>query len=354
MAVSRSDLKTRHAQWMREHSLSLEASSKMAETSDSGVALLSRLSQNIEKAVRQELTQQITHKNVAEELEKLVSDRLSAHACPICMCVMSNRSVTAAPSTSSTTEASVDVTRSVDRSPLLLFPCGHNLCTYCAARLKGDKCPYCRAAIEHKALNRPLLEMILAFENTTDVCEKVNREPDFVEPLSSHSLKTAADPGAGGERGGMALASTAGARATTCSGSGISGEAEERDEKRQRQFYTQKYRHYLARYNVLATELEAATGDLEKLEKEERVLEGDIGQDEAEVQRLYGLYEEKMMALNAKKGRWKRLREVDRPENEQRVSLVKKSIVPLQRDKDKCLIILEQKFGVDIAEVEGC
>ena len=63
----------------------------------------------------------------------------------------------------------------MDHSPILLSPCGHSLCVFCVSKLKKPICPYCRTKIEHKATNRPLLEMITRFCDSKEVTEKLNK-----------------------------------------------------------------------------------------------------------------------------------------------------------------------------------
>merc|ERR1711862_31283 len=64
----------------------------------------------------------------------------------------------------------------LDHSPMLLCPCGHNLCITCVETIekknRKNQCPYCRAKVEHRAVNRPLLELIITFATNTDGLSK--------------------------------------------------------------------------------------------------------------------------------------------------------------------------------------
>jgi len=50
---------------------------------------------------------------------------------------------------------------STDRSPMLLVPCGHTLCSWCARGLSQtacDACPQCNVRVQTLVVNRPLLQ----------------------------------------------------------------------------------------------------------------------------------------------------------------------------------------------------
>jgi hypothetical protein len=71
-----------------------------------------------------------------------------------------------------------------ERQPIILFPCGHNLCKDCIfeyppkgpikknLKLKLDKCTLCRQKIESYALNQSLMALICTYSNNKDLLEK--------------------------------------------------------------------------------------------------------------------------------------------------------------------------------------
>ena len=58
-------------------------------------------------------------------------------------------------------------------NPMILFPCGHNLCKFCLFNdahidkpvytLRVNKCPLCRLPIKSHALNRNLMTLICTY-----------------------------------------------------------------------------------------------------------------------------------------------------------------------------------------------
>jgi hypothetical protein len=71
-----------------------------------------------------------------------------------------------------------------DRNPIILFPCGHNLCKEClfeyppngqirkGLKLKLNKCTLCRQIIESYALNQSLMALICTYSNNKDLLER--------------------------------------------------------------------------------------------------------------------------------------------------------------------------------------
>ncbi len=71
-----------------------------------------------------------------------------------------------------------------ERQPIILFPCGHNICKDCLfehppkgqikknQKLKLDKCTLCRQKIESYALNQSLMALICTYSNNKELLEK--------------------------------------------------------------------------------------------------------------------------------------------------------------------------------------
>ncbi|CAD7953317.1 unnamed protein product [Amoebophrya sp. A120] len=343
---------------------------------EADVEMLSRLSKRIEASIRKELTENISKRQVAAELEKLIQDRLSTHQCPICMHLMTPaRNV---PGIRSSYNSNENNDQNVDRSPLLLFPCGHNLCTHCAkqmnlipvvqhqhqsgtttpdpmtqsrgllnnsaAKKPPSKCPYCRAKVEHCALNRPLLEMITTFANSDEVVEKLEEDHENDHSMiycsttgtTTHGTRTSTasfsggGPGSGQQRGSLDSGTTSNSSTTTGPN-----------------YYRQKYRHYTARVNVLEQELAEASEERQELEQKELQLSKSIEATKRETDQAFEQYQQLKMKLEALKLEQGNLLSKEKSENSRRLEVVRTALEPLKRDRDKCKIMLSHHFQAD-------
>ena len=73
------------------------------------------------------------------------------------------------------------------RNPIILFPCGHNICKECLferppqgqlkknLKLKLDKCSLCRQKIESYAVNQSLMTLICTYSNNKHLIELENK-----------------------------------------------------------------------------------------------------------------------------------------------------------------------------------
>ncbi|CAD7946177.1 unnamed protein product [Amoebophrya sp. A25] len=295
--------------------------------------LLARLQERIEKSVRTEVVQEIATRNVEKELERLVADKLSSYSCPICMNVM--HSGATGPGDGG----------KEDRSPLLLFPCGHNLCAHCNSQLKKPLCPYCRTKIEHKAINRPLQEMIAAFENPAHVTDTLNSDhpggalygggPHGVTMGSTvdNMMEVEQQLGSMTPSAATSYSNTSAATATPPSTASTSSSL-------QKAQYERQYRHFLARANVLSDELDLEEGEARKTAEEDARLASQIAADEAEVATLFQKWEAAKQRLEGAKRDRKQCQR-KREESERRVNLLRTTLQPLERDRDKYKILLE-------------
>lgn len=71
-----------------------------------------------------------------------------------------------------------------ERQPIILFPCGHNLCKDClfvlppkgplrkGLKLKLEKCSLCREHIQSYALNQSLMALICTYSNNKALLEQ--------------------------------------------------------------------------------------------------------------------------------------------------------------------------------------
>ncbi len=252
---------------------------------------------------------QVSKKEVGVEIEKMLQDQLSAHCCPVCMFTM-------APS-----ELSEDQS---DHSPLLLFPCGHNLCKLCVEKIKKPSCPYCRAKIEHRAVNRPLLEMITLFCNSGKVADKINERVESASyqppPLSQQSL----------QQGDIDAQPTG-------------------DTTRTKAFYISKLRHFTARANVLENELSETEVELLGIEDRAKILQDQERASDEECRKFYERWQAAKQRLEEVTAE---VKQIDQRRNEclKSKKLLTQTLEPLIRDKKKCEIML-QHFDVDVEKI---
>lgn len=116
---------------------------------------LNRLTEKLSDRLREEIKKEFLESNalnsdqsvardaIESKMESYLRGELSSYVCKICYEVM------AAP----------------DRTPILLFPCGHTFCKSCMEHCRKEKttCPYCRAKVQSSAINQSLKDLIDQF-----------------------------------------------------------------------------------------------------------------------------------------------------------------------------------------------
>lgn len=134
-----------------------DAGNKESMRGPSADAFLSRLTEKLADRIRDEIRKEVlqsntlsTDQSVAREaiearMESYLRSELSNYVCKICYEVM----------------------QAPDRTPILLFPCGHTFCKNCMDHCNKDKvsCPYCRAKVQSSAINQSLKDLIDQFVN---------------------------------------------------------------------------------------------------------------------------------------------------------------------------------------------
>lgn len=118
------------------------SSANVSSSSDPTERILNKLTQKLTSHLREELRREVldeslTKKEVCDtivsRIDNFVQNELSSFSCPICFEIMSPP----------------------DRSPILLFPCGHSFCETCinshlaslrktSHRANSGNCPFCR------------------------------------------------------------------------------------------------------------------------------------------------------------------------------------------------------------------
>lgn len=192
---SRARLKAQRENWMRQREIdqdrqqmvaaaetqansaststnaSTSASTSGSTTSSTNVGsvhtdlqLLAKLAEKMTETIKKDIRAEVMEEARASGSDtQATMDALQSHTCPVCMSIMN---------------AKAQAEDKIDHSPMLLFPCGHTLCTLCVneymKKMGRQTCPYCRSKIERCAINRPLLEMITSLrpDNVERFCEQ--------------------------------------------------------------------------------------------------------------------------------------------------------------------------------------
>ena len=135
-------------------SSSLYTGNEILGSSEDG--FLNRLTERLALRIRDEVKSEMSgaigdrtiRDKVTERMEGFLEDELQAYNCKICYELMAGP----------------------ERSPILLFPCGHTFCQACLNQhqqrtsSKGTgSCPFCRARIENQSVNLSLRDLISTF-----------------------------------------------------------------------------------------------------------------------------------------------------------------------------------------------
>ena len=169
MADKAALVQQRRKQWAEARLLERDLREAKEESGGGGgaagdTALLDQLTEKISRRVHQELTRDMKklapedQVNLADKMETYLSSELChTHNCQICFEVMVPP----------------------ERTPMLLFPCGHTFCRACLERQsktarpgKKKTCPLCRQPIQSTAENHSLRQLIERFVQQKEVLEK--------------------------------------------------------------------------------------------------------------------------------------------------------------------------------------
>lgn len=133
----RQTMRERQQRWLRERAIDQEKE-QLSGPALTPAQLVNTLTDKITTRLQSVLKPQ-------ERLERSQADEKDTNTCSICFELMLPK----------------------DRSPTLLFPCGHTFCKLCLAsnaKKSGKKvCPWCRTAIESQATNISLQNVIVAY-----------------------------------------------------------------------------------------------------------------------------------------------------------------------------------------------
>jgi len=140
-------MRERQQRWLRERAIDQEKE-QFSGPSLTAAQLVNTLTDKIATRLQSVLKPQ-------ERLEQSQADEKDINTCSICFELMLPK----------------------DRSPTLLFPCGHTFCKLCLAsnaKKSGKKvCPWCRTAIESQATNISLQNVIVAYAKSKGLYREV-------------------------------------------------------------------------------------------------------------------------------------------------------------------------------------
>lgn len=144
-------MRERQQRWLRERAIDQEKE-QLSGPSLTPAQLVNTLTDKITTRLQSVLKPQ-------ERLEQSQADEKDTNTCSICFELMLPK----------------------DRSPTLLFPCGHTFCKICLAsnaKKTGKKvCPWCRTVIESQATNISLQNVIVAYAKSKGLYRESEAAP---------------------------------------------------------------------------------------------------------------------------------------------------------------------------------
>ena len=144
-------MRERQQRWLREREIDQEKE-QISSASLTPAQLVNTLTDKITTRLQSVLKPQ-------ERLEQSQADEKDTNTCSICFELMLPK----------------------DRSPTLLFPCGHTFCKLCLAsnaKRSGKKvCPWCRTTIESQAINISLQNVIVAYAKSKGLYRETEAAP---------------------------------------------------------------------------------------------------------------------------------------------------------------------------------
>ncbi|CAG9460721.1 unnamed protein product [Pedinophyceae sp. YPF-701] len=311
---------------------------QVAASTDRGVAafdpeeVISRLTERLTDRLRVELrdeverehraahvAKQLAEMNERTVLEGVLMREIESHTCAVCYELM------VAP----------------QRTPVLLFPCGHTFCQACLdqhLRVHGkNACPFCRKPVQSRAHNIALQQLIQAFVAKRERAREAGDDPAAVSW-----------PGGVGASGGAApgdLASAAAAAGLAPAGASPQKPAGPHD--RDRDEYLRRRDQVLVRCRVLANELEDTLHKASAIEP--RVARGVaavedaeecVARAHAELARAQAALERAQAAVVERKSGLEALRAEH--ENEmQKAELIERTLEPLRAEAEKLACLAE-------------
>ena len=146
----RQAMRERQQRWLRERAIDQEK--EQLSSALTPAQLVNTLTDKIATRMQSVLKPQ-------ERIEQTVADEKDTNTCSICFELMLPK----------------------ERSPTLLFPCGHTFCKICLdsnAKKSGKKvCPWCRTRIESQAVNISLQNVIVAYAKNNGLYRETDAAP---------------------------------------------------------------------------------------------------------------------------------------------------------------------------------
>lgn len=268
--------------------------------------IASRLKAELRNEASQSLYDDKTKLDVSTKIESFLQNELQQHTCPVCFEPM----------------------LPPQRSPLLLFPCGHTFCEQCIGHQKKvgkHQCPFCRSNIESVAVNHSLRQLMETFLNKKEAVES-GKETLRAFDHSRHP------PGYGG------------ASATAGNRRGVESGAPDGDRGAE---YLQKCRALKLRGRILKNELEDTRNECARLDKQQRSAEyvmSTLEREEADAKKKLDVAQRALDLVRRHKA--EQIDKMDqvkqaKAEATQKIKLIETTVATIERDADKAYVLLQ-------------
>jgi hypothetical protein len=283
--------------------------------------VLTRLTERIATRLRVELKNEAEEftkydedakRAVTNKIESFLQNELQQHTCPVCFEPM----------------------LPPNKSPMLLFPCGHTFCAECIARQKQiatHKCPFCRAKIERIAINHSLKQLMETFLKKKESIESG-------QSSVASAFKSGANSVNSSNNNDNNKNSSNQNRDYNHSGSENDNKAAE---------YMQKCRALKIRSKILKNELEDSKNNVSRLEKQKAscaLVMKTLRKEEAKAieqleaaKEALNLVREHVIDQNEKMDAI----EKEKSECHQKIKLIESTVATIDRDADKAYILLQ-------------
>ena len=239
-------------------------------------------------------------RDVSSKIESFLQNELQQHTCPVCFEPM----------------------LPPNKSPMLLFPCGHTFCAECIEkqkRIAKHSCPFCRAKIEKVAINHSLKQLMETFLKKKESIESGEQTVKNAFALNNESTK--------GEY-------------TASAKKGIENNNKAAE-------YMQKCRALKIRGKILKNELEDTKVNLARLDKQtssSSLVMKTLRKEEAKaMERLEAAKQALELVRNHIDDQNEKIDNIEkeRADCQQKVRLIETTIATIDRDADKAYILLQ-------------
>ncbi len=279
--------------------------------------VLTKLTERIATRLRVELRNEVedftkydegAKRDVTNKIESFLQNELQQHTCPVCFEPM----------------------LPPNKSPMLLFPCGHTFCDECIKKQKKiatHKCPFCRAKIEKVAINHSLKQLMETFLKKKDAIE--SGESSVSKAFQSNSSNNNSNNKITKNRYNNNNSNT---------GNPNQSKAAE---------YMQKCRALKIRGKIMKNELEDTKNNLSRLDQQKSscsLVMKTLRKEEAKaIERLEAAKEALALVREHVAEQKEKFDAIDKEKLEchQKIKLIESTVATIDRDADKAYILLQ-------------